>query len=287
MIDPVASPTPKGNGAEKASELKIRVLSAIALALLALGSAWYGGLIFAVVWGVAAIAVLSEWQGVIGFSGRKQWFSVAIGAAGLIFSIGLLVWKSVPTLIGFAPVILAGLINVGAFRRPSLAWPWLFFGPLYAAAVVLGPMMVRAREPEGLIVIVWLFLVVWISDIGAFFVGRRIGGPKLWPSVSPKKTWSGFIGGLLSGTVVPIFAVYAAKLWLAVEWLEGWPLILLTLTTALVSECGDLFESAMKRRFGVKDTGNLIPGHGGIMDRLDSYTAAAFYLLLVMGIFSV
>lgn len=287
MIAPVASPNSTGSGTAKSSELRSRVFSAIALALLALGSAWYGGTIFSIVWGIAAIAVLSEWQAVIGFSGRKLWVSVAIGAVGLVSAIGLLLWKSVPHFVGFVPVLLAGFINILAFRRPSLASTWLFFGPLYAAAVVIGPMIMRERQPEGLIIIVWLFLVVWISDIGAFFVGRRVGGPKLWPSVSPKKTWSGFIGGFLSGTLVPISAVYAAKLWLSVEWLDGWPLVLLTLTTALVSECGDLFESAMKRRFGVKDSGNLIPGHGGIMDRLDSYTAAAFYLLLVGQIFAV
>jgi len=287
LIVPAESPKAVGNRAGKTSELKIRVLSAIALAVLALGSAWFGGLIFAIIWVIAAIAVLSEWQAVIGFSDPEQWVSVAIGAIGIIAASSLIVWNVVPPFLGFVPVLLAGLINVVLFRRPSFRWTWLFFGPFYAAAIVVGPMVARAREPEGLIIIIWLFLVVWISDIGAFFVGRSVGGPKLWQSVSPKKTWSGFIGGLLSGTVVPIFAVYAAKLWLAVEWLEGWPLILLTLTTALVSECGDLFESAMKRRFGVKDTGNLIPGHGGIMDRLDSYTAAAFYFLLVMGIFSV
>jgi len=287
LINPNASLDSAGNGTAKSSELKSRVLSALALAFVALGSAWYGGILFGIVWGIASIAVFSEWQGVIGFSGRKQWVSVSIGAIGIIVAEILILSKFVPPLIGFAPVLLAGLINIVFFRRSSPGWVWLFFGPLYAAAVVIGPMVVRGREPEGLIIIVWLFLVVWISDIGAFFVGRRVGGPKLWPSVSPKKTWSGFFGGLLSGTLMPILAVYSAKLWLAVGWLEGWPLVLLTVTTALVSECGDLFESAMKRRFGVKDSGHLIPGHGGIMDRLDSYTAAAFYLLLVSEIFAI
>ena len=287
MIAPIETSGPETGVPKRSSELQKRVISALVLAGLALGSAWYGGVVFAVVWGVAAIAVLREWNAVLGLSGRPLWVSLSIGTLGIVAAISLVLIDHFSPVIGFFPAISAGILIAVLIRRPDVSPLWNVLGPIYAASVVVGPLALRARGPEGLLIIVWLVLVVWISDIGAFFVGRRIGGPKLWPAVSPKKTWSGFFGGLISGTLVPIAVVYAAKIVLAVQWIDGWLLLYLTVSTALVSELGDLFESALKRRFGVKDTGTIIPGHGGIMDRLDSYTAAAFYVVIITGVIAV
>jgi phosphatidate cytidylyltransferase len=263
------------------SELKKRVFSALALAALAIVSVVFGGLVFAAVWGVAALAVLYEWNHVIGLEGMIFRRALVIGSIGVILSIGAALWFTPSFVPALVPLVIAALI-LGIL--PVSSGPgsfWVLFGPLYAASVVIGPLLLRGRGVEGIVIMFWLFLVVWISDIAAFFVGRRLGGPKLWPKVSPKKTWSGFIGGLLGGTLVPIAAVYSARYFFSIAWLDGLPLFAMTATTALVSECGDLFESAMKRRFGVKDSGSLIPGHGGMMDRLDSYTAAALFVALM------
>ncbi|GGE44340.1 phosphatidate cytidylyltransferase [Agaricicola taiwanensis] len=147
---------------------------------------------------------------------------------------------------------------------------WKIAGVAFAATVAVAPIVVRMDPLLGLQGILWLFAVVWGTDIMAFVVGRTLGGPKLWVRISPKKTWSGFIGGLLGGSIGGFLVTAAA----------GLPnLFLPTLLALLLSvsvHAGDLLESAVKRRFHVKDSGQLIPGHGGVMDRLDGFAVAAF-----------
>ena len=263
------------------SELARRVFSSLALATIALFSAWYGGFVFALVWGVAAIAVWREWATIIGLDSSLFSTALWVGALGVIASIAMEFFPLNSPLLAFIPAVVAGLALAVLYRRAGLNWLWICGGPVYATAIIVGPLALRNRVSDGLVILVWLFLVVWISDIGAFFAGRRIGGPKLWPSVSPKKTWSGSIGGLIAGTVVPVGFVFAVQTLFGPVWLSGWVLIALTVSTAVIAEGGDLFESAMKRRFGLKDSGSLIPGHGGLMDRLDSYGAAALYVFLI------
>jgi phosphatidate cytidylyltransferase len=266
---------------EPRSELVRRVFSSLALAAIALFSAWYGGLVFAVVWGVAAIAVWREWAMIIGLDGTLFSPALWLGAVGIIASLAIMLFPLSSPLLAFLPALLAGIVLSVLNRRVGLHWLWLCAGPAYASAIIVGPLALRDRMADGLVILIWLFLVVWVSDIGAFFAGRGLGGPKLWPSVSPKKTWSGSIGGLIAGTLVPVAFVIAVQTFFGPVWLTGLALIALTLSTALIAEAGDLFESAMKRRFGVKDSGSLIPGHGGLMDRLDSYGAAALYVFLI------
>ena len=142
-------------------------------------------------------------------------------------------------------------------------------GLAYAGTVALAPVALR-RDPEyGLVALLFLMAVVWASDIGAFFAGRLIGGPKLAPVVSPNKTWSGAVGGTL-GAVAAGGAVAAAA-----GLVNSLAVVCLALLLSVVSQAGDLFESGVKRRFGVKDSSRLIPGHGGLMDRLDGFLAAA------------
>ena len=136
--------------------------------------------------------------------------------------------------------------------------------------------MLRVSPGYGLAAISWLFAVVWGTDIAAYFAGRLIGGPRLWPSVSPGKTWSGAIFGALGGAVLGLM-------------LRGWAnntgaLFWLGLAAAIASELGDLFESALKRGFGVKDSSGLIPGHGGLMDRLDGFIAASVFAAVFAGL---
>ncbi len=275
------------HGRGRRSELMMRVASSLALASVALVSAWFGGIVFALVWGVAALSVWREWLFVIGVQGDVRSARFLVGALGVTGSIVAVMTLKDSMILAFLPAVLSGLVLVALFRRKDMGWAWQLFGPLYSSTVIVGPLALRGRATDGLMILVWLFLVVWISDIGAFFAGRTVGGPKLWPSVSPKKTWSGSLGGLIAGTVVPVGFVLAVKAIFGVVWLSGAGLIGLTLSTAIIAEFGDLFESAMKRHFGVKDSGTLIPGHGGIMDRLDSYAAAAFYVFFVSEIFGI
>jgi phosphatidate cytidylyltransferase len=127
--------------------------------------------------------------------------------------------------------------------------------------------LVRLDQLWGFVALILIFLVVWVTDIGGYFAGRGIGGPKLWPRVSPNKTWAGAVGGFAASLVVAAgFAVFGLG--------RTGPLLVLGAALSIVSQFGDLFESAVKRRFGVKDSSHIIPGHGGLLDRLDGFVAA-------------
>ena len=143
-------------------------------------------------------------------------------------------------------------------------------GVVYAGVLPVCMVMLRSSDPLGAQVIWWLFAVVWGTDIMAYFGGRLIGGPKLWRQVSPSKTWSGFLTGILSGAVAG---------WLVGRtWQAGWQVLPLGLAVGSIAQAGDLFESSLKRRFGVKDSSRIIPGHGGVMDRLDGFLTAAVFV---------
>lgn len=158
----------------------------------------------------------------------------------------------------------------GGWRRPG----WLVIGYVYIALAVLAAFWLRHDAKFGLITFLWLLAAVWATDIFAFFTGRTLGGPKLAPTISPGKTWSGLLGGVLAAALVSI--VFTA--WADADgvWLAFWGALV-----AVVAQVGDLVESAMKRRFGRKDSGRLIPGHGGILDRVDGLLAALLFLAAV------
>lgn len=190
--------------------------------------------------------------------------AIALGAAWVGGAVFFLFW-----------LIAAAAILVEWWKLTGASVGWKFIGLLYAGVALAAPVILRMDAEMGLAAVLWLFAIVWGSDVMAYFCGRLIGGPKLWPSVSPKKTWAGFIGGTA-------FAVAAAT---GVAHLFGAPALLPVAVVggvaAIVSQGGDLFESSLKRRFGVKDSGALIPGHGGVMDRLDGFVFAGAFALAV------
>ena len=147
-------------------------------------------------------------------------------------------------------------------------------GVLYAACVALPVILLRSDPRHGLALTLWLYALVWVTDIGAFFVGRIVGGPKLWKRVSPNKTWSGLVGGTILGGGASLLV---NSIFPAID-LAAVPLICLAILTSLAAHAGDLLESALKRRFSVKDSSQLIPGHGGFMDRLDGFALASLFV---------
>ena len=160
---------------------------------------------------------------------------------------------------------LVGLRNYG----------WVFAGLLYALAMFLAPVVLREDAHFGMTAIFLLFAIVWTTDIVGYFAGRAIGGPKLAPSISPKKTWSGAIAGLAVAVLIVVLAtrfVPQAKIGV---------LVILTIVLSVVSQAGDLAESALKRRFDAKDASQIIPGHGGVMDRLDGFWAAVLCAAII------
>jgi phosphatidate cytidylyltransferase len=240
------------------------------MATLALATAWVGGFIFAVFWWLASVVVLWEWQRLVG--GERLAERVAVGGLMLGLAALLALHNSV---FGASAALVFGGVAVGWLAGQGKGI-WAAAGTLYAGALVASVVLLRLSPTFGLVAILWLFAVVWGTDIAAYFAGRLIGGPRLWPSVSPGKTWSGAIVGALGGAVFGLM-------------LAGWTnrlaaLFGLGLAAAIVSELGDLFESALKRRFNVKDSSGLIPGHGGLMDRLDGFVAASLFAALFAGL---
>ena len=152
---------------------------------------------------------------------------------------------------------------------------WMIAGLLYAGVLLLAPVVIRRDPALGFVAILFLFAVVWATDIAAYFAGRAIGGPKLWPAVSPNKTWSGAIAGALGAVVAALIVVKLAGLVVAPM------LVLVALVLSVASQAGDLLESALKRQFGAKDASDLIPGHGGLMDRLDGFLTAVLAAVMV------
>jgi phosphatidate cytidylyltransferase len=155
-----------------------------------------------------------------------------------------------------------------------MRWLWIVAGLLYALIAALPPILLRHSVDFGLVAILFLFGVVWATDIGGYAVGRIVGGAKVWPAVSPKKTWSGTFGGIFAAVIVGCVVVHYAGLPIG-------GIIILTAALSIASQAGDFFESAIKRHFGVKDAGNIIPGHGGVMDRLDGFIVAALIAILI------
>ena len=263
-------------------ELALRVVSASVLAILAILSDYWGGPVFLGFWFIAAALTLFEWNRIIGLSGPLLWIVSAESWAVLLIA-GILTGQAGsldPLSVGLVGLACVGAVVWGS--RPRSRRLWSGVGPLYAGVVALGPLLIRNHESGGFVAVVWLFLVVWSADVGAFFSGRLIGGPKLWPAISPKKTWAGLFGGLLLGSAVPTAFLALVTGRAEIFGFGGVMTFALALVAALVSEIGDLLESAMKRHFGVKDSGRVIPGHGGVMDRLDSFVAATLFIALVV-----
>ncbi len=164
--------------------------------------------------------------------------------------------------------VAAGLMFV-EWRRMTDGWGsgWTIAGFAYALIPALALLWLRDRAPQGLELVLWVFVVTWTTDIGAYFAGRAIGGPKLAPTISPNKTWAGLIGGMVSAGLAGWAWTQFVMLPTTLIWLA--PLF------AAAAQGGDLFESWLKRRAGAKDSGSILPGHGGILDRLDGLVVVA------------
>lgn len=266
--------------ADKSRELKLRVASAVVLAPIVLTLTWIGGVPFAVLAVLAGVVMASEWATIV--LGRSWAFArlvllglVALGVAAGAGLLPIVPGASEVLLVIVSLVCAAGVAAVEARGQGDKeARDWSVVGPFYAGLPAVALAAVRAA-PNGLWLVVFLFAVVWATDIAAYFSGRAIGGPKLWPAVSPKKTWSGAIGGLLAGAVAGVVVAHFAG---APRLL---PVFLVGVVLSIASQGGDLFESSLKRRFGVKDSGWIIPGHGGLLDRVDGLVAAAAVAALV------
>jgi len=252
------------------SNLGLRVASAAVIAPAALAATWFGGWPYLVLIAIGVALLAIEWGGMSAPVAPTR-VAAAVAAAVLVAVFvgyrGHFIWAWGAIALSSAA---AAVIARGVAERPADA----AYGVLYIAPAALCLVWLRGTN-QGEWWMMMLFAATWGADIGAFAVGSTLKGPKLWPRFSPNKTWSGFFGGLAAATLAAV-GVETLPDMLQGVWphlrpfeLNVWAAAFIGLTVGLATMAGDLWESALKRRFGVKDSGDLIPGHGGLLDRVD------------------
>jgi phosphatidate cytidylyltransferase len=241
----------------KNADLGTRTVVGVALIVVAAAALWFGGFAFWLLVTLAGLIMIHEWAGLHG----------ATAAHKRLAQYALMVPLAIMAPIAAGPSFLAlGLIvGAGFFLAIVTKNGMLGVGAAYVGLPVLALLLLR-DQPDGLLLAFWGMALVWACDIGAYFAGRTIGGPKLMPAVSPNKTWAGLIGGMLAAGLFGLALT---------QWGLPWPLAFTTPLLAVLAQAGDLYESWLKRRAGVKDSGNVLPGHGGVLDRLDGLVPVA------------
>lgn len=262
---------PKRKWSGLLSPLFLRVLSAFVLIPIVIVAALQDISWSVLLWTVAGVWVLNEWM--------RMPSSPSLYKTAIIMSCSILVVSLVWLFWGTSyAFLLLGVLAFGLFlwRKSKGSYAtYCSLGLLYSAAVVLGPTLILKDPLWGPPLFFWLCIVVWSTDTFAYFVGKNVGGAKLCPSISPSKTWSGFVGGT-------VFATILATLFLVAQGIEIRAYhVGLTALVSLTCHAGDLIESKIKRHFNVKDSGHLIPGHGGLMDRLDGFIFASTTTCLI------
>lgn len=253
------------------SDLGPRVISAIVLIVVLIAAVFLGGFWFSVLVGGVFAGAYREWEVMVT---GKQPSGIGMVLIGMI-AVCALAYTAVGISGSLVVMTVAALIAVFA---PSDARFWRAGGIFYFCLVVISVLAMRGDSGIGIAVAFYLGFAVWFTDSGAFFFGRQLGGAKLSPDISPAKTWSGALGGLAVGVLT------ATITWAIVSSSPIWIGALLAIVLSVAGQLGDLAESAIKRRFRVKDSGDVIPGHGGLMDRLDSMSLAVLVLFCVGGL---
>lgn len=254
-----------------ASDLPTRFAMGVLMVAVAVAAVWLGGWPFRLLAAAAAALMLVEWADMHRVPRLWAWIGAGLLAANLLaaaeYFYPVAAGEAELTIAGFAPPVVLALLLGLASRRPVMAWGYAYVALPAFAIVVIGWI--------DMVLVLWVLVVTWATDIVAYFAGRAIGGPKLAPRISPNKTWAGLAGGIAGA---------AAFGWLVAFWFEiGAPFTWLGAAMGLIAQGGDLYESWEKRRAGVKDSGTLLPGHGGVLDRLDgllAVSAATMVLLL-------
>jgi phosphatidate cytidylyltransferase len=259
------------NGAESQKpEVVARVASALVLAVVALGAATASPWSFVLLVTAAGVIISWEWGRLVRGSGFDRVALIeAIGVAAL----AVLVTLGRPDMALIALAATVAAIGFASIASNTLGWS--LAGLAYAALPAWALVWLRSDQDLGAVAVLYLFAVAWTTDTASYAAGRLIGGPKLAPRISPRKTWSGFIVGALAPSLIGY--AFAA----ALGGTSAWRLALVSVALALACQLGDLVESAVKRRFGAKDMSHLIPGHGGLFDRIDGLLLAAILAALI------
>ncbi len=255
----------------KWGDLGVRTASALVLIPAVIAADWLGGIWFGIFVFLLTALIGHEWTGIVHPKNPAQ-YALHLASAFLgTFASGFLgIEFALLAILGLAFV--SGLI---AYFGHAASSPWRYLGVFYAGLPALAFVLLRDDPDYGFAAVLWIFLIVWAADTLAYFAGRLLGGPRLAPRISPKKTWAGLAGAVLGSALASVAFAHAAHL-------NG--VVILAAVAgclAIVEQAGDLFESALKRFHGVKDSGSLIPGHGGIIDRVDGLIAVVVVATLI------
>ncbi len=258
-------------------DLTVRVASALVLVSVALVDFWYGGIYVTLMVMLGTGLALWEYRRLIRVTlSRREpvlWMTVAAGALCILATGG---WSLEAGLL----ILIPGAVLVFFADRDHAKW--MVPGFIYITLAMAFLVDLRRDPVQGFPLVLWLVCIVIAADVGGYFAGRLIGGPKLWPRVSPNKTWAGTLGGL-------VLALAVGSAFYLSDQVTVPMIVLLSGVMAVASQLGDLAESALKRRFGRKDSSNLIPGHGGLLDRFDGLLGAlwAYGLISLTGVLTV
>ena len=269
MTNP-GDPVPESTGGRRRtwSDLGPRLLSAAVLIALTATSLYIGGYFFAAVVGAVFAGAYREWETMVS---RAPLTPGGMALIGLVALSGL----AYPLFGPLGTIAVIALACIVAIIMRGEGAPWRVLGLMIYGAIIIAALAMRGDTMTGVWAGVYLGTVVWMTDSAAFFAGRQIGGEKLAPEISPSKTWSGALGGLALGTGAGLVV------WVLATDSPWWIGLLISATISVLGQLGDLSESAIKRHFRIKDSGDIIPGHGGLMDRLDSLTFGVLLVLLI------
>ncbi|MEM8823103.1 MAG: phosphatidate cytidylyltransferase [Pseudomonadota bacterium] len=255
---PVVEPQPVG----RFQDLTPRIVTAVFLLIIGGGAIWLGGIWFSALISICVGLMVWELATMVQTGPKRARLMGSVAGVGLFIANFLPAGFALPLLM-LVPMTAIAFIHV--HRRIMV---------LFSAAIVLAGLSITQHLTQfGLVWMLWLVAVVVMSDVAGYFAGRSLGGPKFWPRVSPKKTWSGTIAGWIGAALVGF-------IW--VVWQDaGWETVGISIALAMMAQMGDIAESAVKRKMNVKDSSNLLPGHGGLFDRFDAMLGAALLLLLI------
>ncbi|MFP7672937.1 phosphatidate cytidylyltransferase [Marivita sp. S0852] len=246
----------------KWDDLLPRLASAVAMVGIGALGVWLGGLWFHAL--ISVVVGLMVWELVTMLDTARNRSALILGVAS---GAAAMVAIELPASFALPLLLIPSMLGLGRMENGGVTYA------VFTALIQLaGYGLMALRDDFGLTWMVWLLLVVVVTDIAGYFAGRLIGGPKLWPRVSPKKTWSGTVAGWAGSAVLAVMFAGATK--------AGAGLIGVSVAVSMASQIGDIAESAIKRRSGVKDSSNLIPGHGGLLDRFDGMLGAAIFIVI-------
>jgi len=244
-------------------DLRSRLISSAGMAAVGIAAIWLGRIWFGLLAAVVTGIMIWELSRMVAPEKRSEAVQIALLGGAVVLAARFIPAQAAVPLLGAVAIV--GMVQLGQRR--------VIFAAFSIAILAAGMGLIGFRDTYGMVWLIWLILVVIATDVFGYFAGRMIGGPKFWPAISPKKTWSGTIAGWVAAALIGVLFRQFTNAGVDLPWIS--------VALSFSSQMGDIAESAVKRRVGVKDSSSLIPGHGGLFDRFDGLLAGALFMLVI------